>query len=86
MIVPPNRVTDEPLEVAKSPLATAPVVTTEFEVPLTMIVPLVLEEPARIPALAPYLSLLSVLEASPLVLISTVSTVSTPPLYTRMPD
>ena len=61
---------------ANSPFATAPVVTMA---PLVMTtVPLVLELPASTPALMPYLSLLSVLEALPLVVMPAVPTAREP--------
>ena len=53
---------------------------TELALPVIVIVPLVLEVPARMPALMPYLSLLSVLEALPLVVTLTVPTVRLPEL------
>jgi hypothetical protein len=79
-IVPPFMVIEDPLEVAKRPLATEPLVATQFEVPLIVTVPLLLDVPVRRPALTPYLPALSGLEAFPVVVMLTVPTVRLPEL------
>ena len=67
---------------AKRPFAAEPVVTIELEPLVIVITPLLLDVPARIPALMPYMLLLSMDEALPLVVMLTVPTVKLPELLT----